>query len=106
MGDDPDVDVSIRVLYVLRKQPNGWPLVSICWHKNNRSSRGVTVEMSSMNANKFVIPPLLSSNGFPAASRAAALSLRLSSIGLSRRATTSDPKIGDSGHPCVDPSSI
>ena len=91
---------------MLRRHPNGRPLMSICWQRYSRSSSGVAVEMSSMNARRFVIPPQLSSWGLPAASLSAALARRIVSIGLSRRATTRAPKMGDSGHPCVDPSSI
>ena len=64
------------------------------------------MEMSSINAKRFVIPPQLSSSGFPLASRAAALFRRLMSIGCRSLATTRDPNMGDRGHPCVDPSSI
>ena len=106
IGELPDVEVSIRVFSVLMMHPSGIPSVSNCWQRKRRSSSGTTVEMSSMKARRLVIPPCPSSWALPLARRAAALIFRALSIGWSSCDATSAPRIGDSGHPCVDPSTI
>jgi len=61
IGDVPLLEVNILVLSGLMKQPRDRPRSLNCWQRKSRSSRGTTVEMSSMKPSKFVIPPLPSS---------------------------------------------
>ena len=72
MGEVPLVEVNIRVLSGLIKQPKDRPRSLNCWQRKSRSSRGTTVEMSSMKPSKFVMPPLPSSCVIPLARRSAA----------------------------------
>ena len=72
MGDVPLVEVNILVLSELMKQPRDRPRSLNCWQRKSRSSRGTTVEMSSMKPSKFVMPPLPSSWVIPLARRSAA----------------------------------
>ena len=104
IGDVPEVEVSILVFPVLTRHPSGMPLASSSWHRKRRSSSGTTVETSSMNARRFVMPPYPSSWGLPWASLVAARFLRAMSRGSSNLDITSAPRMGESGHPCVDPS--
>ena len=59
-----------------------------------------------MNAMRFVMPPYPSLWGLPWARRDAARSLRAVSRGSSSRAMTSAARMGESGHPWVEPSSM
>ncbi len=52
------------------------------------------------------MPPYLSSLGLPDASCLAAQVRSKGSIGFRRRATTKEAKSGESGQPCVTPSSM
>ena len=72
MGDVPLVEVNILVLSGLMKQPRDRLRSLNCWQRKSRSSRGTTVEMSSMKPSKFVMPPLPSSWVIPLARRSAA----------------------------------
>ncbi len=64
-GDDPDVEVSIRVFIGFTKHPSGRPRRSKFWHRNSMSSSGVQVETLSTNPRRWVMPPLPSSPGLP-----------------------------------------
>jgi len=48
-GDDPDVEVSIRVFIGFMKHPSGRPRRSKFLQRNSMSSSGVQVETSSTN---------------------------------------------------------
>ncbi len=105
-GDDPDVEVGIRVFIGFMKHPSGRPRWSKFWQRNSMSSSGVQVETSSTNPRGWVMPPLPSSPGLPCWSLCWARSLRSLSSGRRRQAMTSEAKMGESGQPWLTPSSM
>ncbi len=105
-GEEPDVDVRIRVFIGFMKQPRGRPRRSKFWQRNSMSASGVQVETSSTYPRRWVMPPEPSSPGSPFWSRRVARFLRRWSRGRRRQATTSEAKMGESGQPWLTPSAM
>ena len=98
-GDEPFVDVRMRVLKELRRQPLGGASLSSSEKKKLMSSRGTTLLLSSTKAVMMETEPQPSSPRSPLRTLLLARSLRAAWRGARTRWKTSAAKMDDRGQP-------